>query len=252
MNIALAISAIITLLIIAVVASSIIQKRERIAAEKRQLAARYYQRAQNAQTMSELLRSIPLHPDISTYLLKLTTDSLKHVKAIWPKQVNIDDEIERAIARQDGYKPTPPKPIPLPIDEKSLAALVYKIRQLNNYLKSLVDNACLAEYQFEKWNQILFKATSRLEIEGSLRLAARAVESNHAGTARNYFEYVKAKLEAYPLELPYKQAQLAVLQEMSADLDAKQKQIDHEEGIHQDEDNIIDDNDGLFQEKKKW
>ncbi len=249
MTIAFVIAGIIALLIISVSVSGYLQKQEQIAAQKRQMAAQYYQRAQQAQNICELLRGISINPDIMAFLLNISSENLKHVKQIWPKQINIDIEIEKALIRQKGYKPTPAKPLPFPVNEQGLAAMVNRLRKLNNYLKALQQETLLAEQQYERWNKEIFLATSRLEIEGTLRLAARSVESNHAGSARNFLEYVKNKVDAYPLDPNYKQTQYAAINELAQSLDEKQKALQEENGVPRAK---LGESDDDFETKKKW
>lgn len=258
MNIAFIITIIIILLVLSVVVTGIIQKREQIAAEKKQRASQYYYQAKNAQDMIDSMRFIPISSDIIQFLLSYIVQCLKTARTIWPKLQRIDQDIERSQMHLQGYKPKSTKRIPLPTDEQTLTTLTVRLNKFINYLKNLVQTGALPENYYQRWYQKLYKELARIEIEGPLKLASRALEKEKAGTAKSFVHTARTKLEQYQVDSEYRNAQLETINSIL-------NEIEHPQGIEEtpedDENHYHDtskegiqlgDSEQIFDEKKKW
>ncbi len=250
MNISIIIAVIVSLLVLSVVITGIIQKREQLAAQRKQQAAQYSYRAQQAQEMIELMRSIPVSAQIIQFLLNLSLQSLKMAASIWPGQLNISHEIEKAEMRLQGYKPKADTAIPLPNDEQGLSLTTARLKKLLQYLSSLKENAILPESHFTPWKKKLNRDLARVDIEGLLKLATRAVENQKPGTANNYLNLAKTRFDLYELEPTYKNEQLQLLLSIEQQLQAEktvQKNQPEPDAVVQPEHS-----DSIFPDKKKW
>ncbi len=259
MNIGIIISIIIALLIISVIITGIIQKREQIAAQKRQQAAQFYYRAQNALDMIELMRAIPISSEIIQFLLSLVVQSLKTTRSIWPKQLNISQEISRAEMHLEGYKAKTSQRIPLPADEQSLSITTARLKKFMQYLKALHHAAVLPENYFEKWHKKLYQDLARIDIEGLLKLATRAAENSKPGTAKNYLTLAKSRFDVYVLDPTYKNEQLqllnSILQQLKDTANSNQEEDPKSSGYqpgNRHEGVQLGDAEDIFTEKKKW
>lgn len=250
MNIGIIIAVILGLLVLSVVITGIIQKREQIAAQKRQQAAHYYYRAQNAQDMIELMRAIPISADIIQFLMSLALQSLKTARSIWPKQLNISQEIAKAELRLQDYKPKEKSRIPLPEDEQNLTITTARLKKFMHYLSALKNATVLPEKHFNQWNTKLYQDLARIDIEGLLKLATRATENTKPGTAKNFLALAKSKIELYNVDPNYKNEQLQVLlsieQQLRADNEQQTHKLEQESGVQ------LGHSEDIFTKKKKW
>ncbi len=250
MNIGIIIAVILGLLVLSVVITGIIQKREQIAAQKRQRAAQYYYRAQNAQDMIELMRAIPVPSEIIQFLMSLSVQSLKTARSIWPEQLNISREIEKAELRLQGYKPRANSRIPLPKDEQSLTLTTAHLKKFMHYLSALKNASVLPENHFNQWNKKLYEDLARIDIEGLLKLATRAVENSKPGTAKSFLALAKSKIDFYSIDPAYKNEQLQLLlnleQQIQTDKEQQTNKLEQESAVQ------LDHSDDIFNKKKKW
>ncbi len=253
MNINFIIFGVLALLAIVLVVAGIAQRREQIAAEKRQKAAQLVYQARNAQDILHNMRGIPVNPQITSFILKVISKNFQAAAALVPSLPNIQQDIGRAMMHQQGYKAKPATAIELPTDEFSLKVTLGKLKKLQRYLKTLNTSYGLDNEQFQKWAAELESTTHRYEIDSLMKLSMRAVEAVKPGTAKGYFETIKMKLSAEWVDDSYREPQLTKVVEMEEKLtQAVEEKLAEETKLKEDENGSSINDSSDLGEKKKW
>ncbi|RMH46058.1 MAG: hypothetical protein D6694_03910 [Gammaproteobacteria bacterium] len=197
MNLTVIILSGITILIISLLVSGYLQKRAQILAEKRQKATTHFYQGLNTAKVLDLLRGVVVPSDIMKYLFNLVETHYKKAKEFWPQYPNIDAEIDKIVLRKESYKPSQKPKNPVPSDEQKIVAISNRLRKLDKHLRQLAQSAYLPDEQYRAWHAWLVREVARIEIDGAIKLAERALEKQAVATCKTHLGFLAERVAAY-------------------------------------------------------
>jgi len=250
---AIIVALIIGLVIVAVVANTMQQQKEKLEAERRQDMAKY--RAIIDETEEVILNEVgvPISSEGYAILHKRVLFALQGMNETTPNQKEVKSRIQSVkdkIEDQD-FPGADATTFDLPDNEKLLVALIQGIKKFRTILRSEHGKGRIPSNLFMAEDKKVEKLQLRINIDSQIRRGKMALNNGMTGSARQYFEKALVTLEGQAYSDDYivkRKAEVGELLEKimaelkTANADAVKKKLEEEK----------DDLDELFAPKKKW
>jgi len=250
---AIIVALIIGLVIVAVVANTMQQQKEKVEAERRQEMAKF--RAIIDETEEIIMNEVgvPISNEGYAILHKRVLFALQGMNETTPNQKEVLSRIQsikEKIENQD-YPGTEASMFELPDNEKLLVALIQGIKKYRTMLRSEHGKGRIPSNLFMAEDKKVEKLQLRINVDSQVRRGKMAMNNGMTGSARQYFEKALATLESQAYSDDYIAARKTEVSEIlerimtelkTANADAVKKKIEAEK----------DDLDELFAPKKKW
>lgn len=250
---AIIVALIIGLVIIAIVANTMQQQKEKQEAERRQELAKY--RAINDETEEVIMNEagVPISNEGYVILYKRVLSALQGMNETSPNQKDVLARIQSVKDKLEAgdFPARDASAVELPDNEKILIALIQGIKKYRTILRSEHGKGRIPSNVFMQEDKKVEKLQLKINIDSQIRRANMALKNNMTGSARQYFEKALATLDAQPYSDDYIMSRKQQVQEQlqsimeelkTANADAVKKKIAEEK----------DDLDELFAPKKKW
>lgn len=241
------------LLALVLIFNAISQRKDQLAAEKRQEASQYRFRATETQELLDGLKALNLSSKIRAALVARVLHNLETVKRIAPDYPNIDRSIEFAVLEQDELNKqgavaaiTVDSAIDLPNSSAELKSLLSRIRRMLKMLDTLYQRGKLDAAIYTEESPKIQLLALRLDVETNMKFGRIAQTEGKNGTARQYYQYAYDQLLQSGITSSYSQNQLPTLQQL---IDAVSLKIEQEKPK---DETKADDLGIVFGEKKKW
>ena len=250
---AIIVALIIGLVIVAVVANTMQQQKEKLEAERRQEMAKF--RAIIDETEEIIMNEVgvPISNEGFAILYKRVLSALQGMNEVSPNQKDILSRIQSVkdkIESQD-FPSADANNFDLPDNEKILVALVQGIKKYRTILRSEHGKGRIPSNLFMAEDKKVEKLQLRINIDSQVRRGKMALSNGMTGSARQYFEKAMATLDAQTYSDDFIMKRKSEVGEMlekimtelkTANADAVKKKLAEEK----------DDLDELFAPKKKW
>lgn len=250
---AVIIALIIGLVIIAIVANTMQQQKEKQEADRRQQMAKF--RAIIDETEEIIMNSanVPISKEGFDILYQRILQSLNSMNETSPKQKDVlarIKEVQDKIASSD-YAVIDAQSVDIPDNEKAMIALLQGIKKYRTILRSEHGKGRVSSNLFMAEDKKVEKVQLRINVDSQVRRGKMAMKNNMTGSARQYFEKALTTLENQPYVDEYINKRKAELKELlekiteelkSANASSVKKKLEEEK----------DDLDELFAPKKKW
>jgi len=250
---AIIVALIIGLVIVAVVANTMQQQKEKLEAERRQEMAKF--RAIIDETEENILNEVgvPISAEGYAILYKRVLFALQGMNEVSPNQKDILSRIQSVkdkIESQD-FPSADAASFDLPDNEKLLVGLIQGIKKYRTILRSEHGKGRIPSNVFMAEDKKVEKLQLRINIDSQVKRGRMALSNGMTGSARQYFEKAMATLDAQTYSDDFimkRKAEVGELLEKimtelkTANADAVKKKLAEEK----------DDLDELFAPKKKW
>ncbi|MBU2882171.1 hypothetical protein KO525_05610 [Psychrosphaera sp. B3R10] len=250
---AIIVALIIGLVIIAVVANTMQQQKDKLEAEKRQEMAKY--RAIIEETDETIMNEVgvPISNEGYSILYRRVHHALTGMNETNPGQKDVVariQSIKEKITAGD-FPSAEVSNTELPDNEKLLIALIQGIKKYRTILRSEHGKGRIPSNLFMQEDKKIEKLQLKINVESQIKRGKLAITNGLTGSARQYFEKALATLEAQPYSDDYivarkknvtERLELIASDLKSANAKAVKKKIEDEK----------DDLDELFAPKKKW
>jgi len=260
MSTGITITIIVVLLIIGVGVSAYFQYREQIKAEKRQRIAKLRYKAREGQELYERFYEYPVGPHTRKVILQYIAKNLSEALSIDENQKDLESSL-RSIEEQitNPKSESDNSRLQLPSDPKESAIILNRIKNLMRYIHKLgkfpgidINAASMSLAHIKK---LYIKLQARSMMNMTVKLVA---EQNYL-MATQYIDSVHkllAKIPPEDAELPSLQQDLQNLLDEIKSIQSSTKKPKAETTDDSPDDtqkaHPHDDEDGLFQKKKKW
>lgn len=253
MLIAIIVALIIGLVIIAVVANTMQQQKDKLEAEKRQEMAKF--RAIIDETDEVIMNEVgvPISNEGYSILYRRVHHALTGMNETNPGQKDVVariNSIKEKITSGD-YPGAEVSTTELPDNEKLLIALIQGIKKYRTILRSEHGKGRIPSNLFMQEDKKIEKLQLKINVESQIKRGKLAITNGLTGSARQYFEKALNTLEGQPYSDDYivarkkevvERLELIASELKTANAKAVKKKLEDEK----------DDLDELFAPKKKW
>lgn len=250
---AIIVALIIGLVIIAVVANTMQQQKEKLEAEKRQELAKYRAIIEETEEMIMNEVNVPISSEGFTILYRRVLHALQGMNETSPNQKDVIARIKAVKEKLETgeFPAADATAMQLPDNEKILIALIQGIKKYRTILRSEHGKGRIPSNLFMQEDKKIEKLQLKINVESQIKRGKMALTNNLTGSARQYFEKALNTLDSQAYSDDYitsrKQEVEALLEKIASELKtanakAVKKKIEDEK----------DDLDELFAPKKKW
>lgn len=250
---AIIVALIIGLVIIAVVANTMQQQKEKLEAEKRQELAKF--RAIIEETEEAIMNEVgvPISNEGYSILYRRVLFALNGMNETSPGQKDVQARIKSVKEKIESneYPSADANVMALPDNEKILIALIQGIKKYRTILRSEHGKGRIPSNLFMQEDKKIEKLQLKINVESQIKRGKLALTNGLTGSARQYFEKALNTLDSQPYSDEYIMSRKqdvterldAIAAELkSANAKAVKKKLEDEK----------DDLDELFAPKKKW
>jgi Na+-transporting NADH:ubiquinone oxidoreductase subunit NqrC len=250
---AIIIALIIGLVIIAIVANTMQQQREKQEADRRQQMTKYKTIIDETEEIIMNSANVPISKEGFDILYHRILSALQGMNETTPNQKDVKSRIQEVkdkISSAD-YSVIDATGVELPDNEKAMIGLLQGIKKYRTILRSEHGKGRVSSNLFMVEDKRVEKVQLRINVDSQMRRGKMAMNNNMTGSARQYFEKALATLDNQSYVDEYITARRAELESMleqitqelkSANASSVKKKLEEEK----------DDLDQLFAPKKKW
>ena len=250
---AIIIALIIGLVIIAIVANTMQQKKDKQEAERRQTLAKFRAIIDETEEIIANEMSVPISSTGYAILYTRILNALKGMNETHPNQKDIQarlSEVDQKLQANE-FPSADAATTTIPENDKLLIGMLQGIKKYRTMLRSEHGKGQISNQVFMAEDKKVEKLQLKINVDAQMRRGRAALKNNMTGTARQHFEKAQATLEAQAYSDEYIMARKQEIKEhldqiaqdlQSANADSLKKKLDEES----------DDIDQLFAPKKKW
>lgn len=244
-------SAIGVILLIVIIVNAVSQRRDQVAAQKRQEAAKYRFRATETQDLLDGLKNISLSPKIRSVLVQRMIENLETAETIASDYPGIKRSIEFAKnEKQELDKQTSfhEDTLILPNSEGELKSTISKLKRLLKMVNVMYQRGRMNSTDFAIEVPRVELLLLKLEVETYIKFGRVAQAEGRNGSAKQFYQVAYEQLIQKGISTEYAQEKMVAIQQL---IDEVSPHIDIPE--EKDEDKAKqDDLDIVFGQKKKW
>ena len=221
MNIVVIGVVIVVALIVGISINTYIQRREQLAAERRHRVAQHRASLRDGQELLELGKELPLDNHVRSVLLDYIQLHLQAMRSI---DANADGLAAQEQWLNEQRQQLQSKAVEtlvnlqLPSESAELTALRTRLHRLTEFVARLRQDKRLNASQIVLAFKSLARLRLRCDVEGHIKLGQLAVLNHQNNLAKQYYKYASDRLVQENISDSYVQEQLAVLDQLMAEL----------------------------------
>jgi len=250
---AIIVALIVGLVIVAVVANTMQQQKEKEEADRRQEMAKFRAIIEETETVIMNEYGVPISTEGFLILHKRVLFALQGMNETTPNQKDVLARIQAVTEKIESgdFPAKDANNVDLPENEKLLIAMIQGIKKYRTILRSEHGKGRIPSNLFMQEDKKVEKLQLRINVDSQIKRGNMAMKNGMTGSARQYFEKAIATLDAQTYSDEYiisRKQQLSekletIMNELkSANASAVKKKLEEEK----------DDLDELFAPKKKW
>jgi uncharacterized protein YfkK (UPF0435 family) len=250
---AIIIALIIGLVIIAIVANTMQQQREKQEADRRQQMTKFKAIIDETEEIIMNSANVPISKEGFDILYHRILSALQGMNETTPNQKEIKSRIQEVKDKLSSadYAVIDATGVELPDNEKAMIGLLQGIKKYRTVLRSEHGKGRVSSNLFMVEDKRVEKVQLRINVDSQMRRGKMAMNNNMTGSARQYFEKALTTLDNQSYTDEYITTRRAELETMlekitqelkSANASSVKKKLEEEK----------DDLDALFAPKKKW